>query len=287
MINNLKKNINKDQLIIVRSSIYPGTIRKIEKIFKKINKNIVYCPERILQGSALFELPNLPQILSGVNQRSIKMAKKFFLQVTKKIIITTTIEAELIKLFSNALRYINFATSNEFYMICRKFNISFSNVRDKMMQGYDRNKNLPIAGFAAGPCLVKDTMQLNSLLSGKFNMGRSALSINEKFPNFLISQLQKKYKIKKKNVGILGLAFKSNVDDIRDSLSFKLIKILDRKKIKYYVSDEYYSDPNCISKESLIKKSDIIIVAVPHKQYKNLRISKNKIIVDTWNVLKK
>ena len=225
--------------------------------------------------------------MSGINQKSISEAKKFFQKnITKKIIITSTFEAELIKLFSNALRYV-FCLSNEFYMICKTFGISFEKIRKDMMSGYDRNNNLYKAGFAVGPCLVKDTMQLSSLFNKKFFLGKSALKVNQNFPNFLIKNLEKNFNIKNKTIGILGMAFKSDVDDLRDSLSVKLEKLLKSKKIKFLKSDEYYNDDKCVTKEFLIKNSDIIIVAVPHKNYKKLKINRNKILIDTWNITKK
>lgn len=278
--------ISKNQLIIIRSSVYPGTIEKIKKILNKKNNTIAYCPERILQGAALIELPKLSQIVSGINKKSTIKARLFFEKnITKKIIITNFFEAELIKLFSNALRYIQFAISNEFYMICKNYGVSFEKIRKDMMVGYERNNNLYKAGFAAGPCLVKDTMQLNSLYNKRFFLGKSALKVNQNLPNFLIKNLDKNYKIKNKTIGILGMAFKSDVDDIRDSLSIKLEKLLKSKKIRYLKSDEYYKNDGCVTKEYLIKKSDIIIVAVPHKNYKKLKISKKKILIDTWNII--
>ena len=287
LILKLKKIINKNQLIIIRSSVYPGTIKRIKNIFKNKNNKISYCPERILQGSALVELNNLPQIISGINDTSIKESASFFKTFVKEIIISSIIEAELIKLFSNAWRYINFAASNQFYSICQKFEIDFNELRKKMMKNYSRNQGLPLAGFAAGPCLVKDTMQLVNLTNNTFTMGQASLKINENFPNFLIKELSKKFNLKKKKIGVLGLAFKSDVDDTRDSLSIKLIKILEKKKINFFISDDYAQYPNKISKELLIKKSDIIILATPHKSYNKLSIPKNKTIIDTWGILKK
>jgi len=285
VIKKLVPFISKNQLIIIRSSVYPGTIEKIKKILNKKNSTIAYCPERILQGAALVELPKLSQIVSGINEKSIKKARLFFEKnITKKIIITSAFEAELIKLFSNALRYIQFAISNEFYMICKNYGISFEKIRKDMMIGYERNNNLYKAGFAAGPCLVKDTMQLSSLFNKRFFLGKSALKVNQNLPNFIIKNLEKNYKLKNKTIGILGMAFKSDVDDIRDSLSIKLEKILKSKKIRYLKSDEYYKDDKCVTKEFLIKKSDVIIIAVPHKNYRKLKISKTKIIIDTWKI---
>ena len=200
LIRKLKKIVNKNQLIIIRSSVYPGTIEKIKKILKNKNKKISYCPERILQGSALVELNSLPQVISGINDKSIKESISFFKTFVKEIIVSSVIEAELIKLFSNAWRYINFAASNQFYSICQKFEINFNELRKKMMHNYSRNQGLPLAGFAAGPCLVKDTMQLVNLTNNSFTMGMASLEINENFPNFLIKELSKKFNLKKKQL---------------------------------------------------------------------------------------
>ena len=94
-----------------------------------------------------------------------------------------------------------------------------------MVDGYERAAQLPSAGFAAGPCLLKDTMQISSIYSN-FLLGHSAMMINEGLPNYLVNKLRAKFELKGKKVGILGMAFKANIDDIRDSLSFKLFKIL-------------------------------------------------------------
>ena len=101
-----------------------------------------------------------------------------------------------------------------------------------MRDGYKRNAHIPMSGFAAGPCLLKDTMQLSSFYNHKFSLGHTAMSINEGLPKFLVGQLSKKYNLKKKIIGILGLSFKAETDDLRDSLSIKLLKYLKSKKIK-------------------------------------------------------
>ena len=108
------------------------------------------------------------------------------------------------------------------------------------------------------------------------------MKINQGMPKFIIKELEKKYDLKKKTIGLLGLAFKAETDDIRDSLAIELLKILKSKKIKTLVSDEYYKEKNHVNKNQLIKKSDIIILSTPHKIYKKLKISKNKVLVDIW-----
>jgi UDP-N-acetyl-D-mannosaminuronic acid dehydrogenase len=156
-----------------------------------------------------------------------------------------------------------------------------------MRDDYKRNANIPLAGFTAGPCLLKDTMQLSSFYDHKFSLGHTAMLINEGLPKFLIKKLNEKYNLKKKTVGVLGLSFKSETDDLRDSLSIKLLKQLKSRKIKTFQSDEYYKHKNNIDKKLLVKKSDIIIVSTPHKAYKNLKIGKNKILVDIWGFIEK
>ena len=282
----LKKLLNKSQIVIIRSSIFPGIFNKVCKILNRKNGNIVYCPERIVQGKAIEELPKLPQIIAGTNKKSIFLAKKLFKKIVAKIIVTSVLEAELIKLFSNANRYVNFSIANQLYMICKENDLNFDKVRKIMRDGYERNANLPTAGFTAGPCLLKDTMQLSSFYKNKFSLGHTAMKINENIPKFLVSDLQKKYNLKSKVIGILGLAFKAETDDTRDSLSLKLVKYLKKKKLKVLQSDEYYKSANCITKKNLIKKSDIIIIAAPHEKYKKIKFPKNKIVVDIWGIKK-
>jgi UDP-N-acetyl-D-mannosaminuronic acid dehydrogenase len=285
----IKSYITPDKLLVIRSSIYPGTINKIQKYLGKEFKNISYCPERVVQGNSIIELPKLPQIVSGLNSKSIKLSKNLFQIICKKIIVTSILEAELIKLFSNAWRYINFSIANQFYDICENFNINFSQLRKNMIDGYERNKDIPKAGFAAGPCLFKDTAQLNSFLKNSFTLGIAATNINQNFPKKIYSRLKKKFgiKLKNKNIGILGVAFKSEIDDTRDSLAIELYKLLKSKKLKVSISDEYVKMKNIIDKKKLIKKSEILIIGAPHKSYKNIYISKNKYLIDTWGFLEK
>ena len=285
-IKNLKKKITKKNIIIIRSSIYPGIINKIENIFGDKNNKIVYCPERIVQGLALEELPRLPQIIASNNNLAKKEVKKIFKKICFKLIETSVLEAELIKLFSNANRYINFAIANQLFLICEQNSLSFAKIRNIMRDGYERNVNLPYSGLTAGPCLLKDTMQLSSFFKGDFSLGLSAMKINESFPDHIIKKIKSFKNYKRKKVGVLGLSFKSESDDIRDSLAIKLLKKLKKNKIKFYQSDEFYKNIKNVKKEYLVKKSDIIVLGAPHKVYKKLKMDKKKLI-DVWGFLKK
>lgn len=275
----IKPFLNPKKLLIIRSSIYPGSIYKIQKYLGKKYKNISYCPERVVQGESISELPKLPQIISGLSPLSINQSKNIFNLICKKTIVTSILEAELIKLFSNSWRYINFSISNQFYNICEKLNVDFNNLRKNMMDGYERNKDIPKAGFAAGPCLYKDTAQLNAFLKDSFTLGKEATKINQTLPIEIYKKLKKKFgkKLVKKKIGILGVAFKPDIDDTRNSLSLDLYNYLKKKKLKTFVSDDYVDIKNKINKSVLIKNSDIIILGTPHKIYKKIRIPKKNI----------
>ena len=283
----LKKYLNRNHIVIIRSSIYPGICNKIYNILKKNCKNLSYCPERIAQGRSLIELPKLPQIISGKNKKAKIESAKLFKNVCKKIIYTEIIEAELTKLFSNAYRYINFSIANQFYLICKKQGLDFFKIRGLMMDNYKRNAGIPSAGFTAGPCLLKDTMQLSAFFKHKFSLFHSARHINESLPKFIITKLNEEHNLKNKTIGVLGLSFKAENDDIRDSLSIKLLKYLKSKKIKTLQSDEYYKNKKNVDKNLLIRKSDIIILGTPHKAYKNIKIGKKKLLIDIWGLTKK
>ncbi len=285
-IGKIKKYLSKDQTIIVRSTVYPHTCQQILNLLGK-EYSIAYCPERIVQGYAIQELKELPQIVAGLSDKAVEDAAKLFGKLSPKIIKASIGEAELVKLFSNAWRYIQFAVTNQFYMIATNFGVDYDKVRHAITEGYGRAATLPTAGFAAGPCLLKDTMQLVAFNSNNFLLGHAAMMVNEGLPNFLVDNLRKKYDLSKTKIGILGMAFKADIDDIRDSLSFKLGKILRFHGAKVYYSDEYAKNPDFVTKEELIKASDVVIVGVPHSAYKNLKIPKNVDVVDLWGIIKR
>tara|TARA_B100001057_G_scaffold453779_1_gene498879 strand:- start:7966 stop:9147 length:1182 start_codon:yes stop_codon:yes gene_type:complete len=275
--------VNRNQIIIIRSSVYPGIIDEIVKKHGRVNNNISYCPERIVQSKALVELPSLPQIISGITKRSIRESSKIFKKICGKILFAKIKEAEFIKLYSNANRYINFAIANQLYLMCEEYNVNFKKVRTLMRYGYERNLNLPGSGFSAGPCLLKDTMQLSSFFKGNFGLGQAAMQVNQKsMINLVVNRLKKIKNYKQMTIGILGIAFKAETDDIRDSLSILLIKKLKKLKLKSIYSDVYYKDKKCYDQKKLISKSDIIIIGAPHKKYKKINFQKNKRIIDVW-----
>lgn len=284
----LKRYLNKKQVIIIRSTVYPHTCQQVLKILgQDAGWRIAYCPERIVQGYAVKELNELPQIVAGMSDEAVNEAARLFGIVSPKIIKTSMGEAELVKLFTNSWRYIQFAMTNQFYMITRNFGVDYNNVRQAMTEGYGRMATLPTAGFAAGPCLLKDTMQLAAFSSNNFILGHAAMMINEGLPNFLVEKLREKRDLHKSRIGILGMAFKADTDDIRDSLSYKLGKILRFHGATVYYSDEYVKNPDFVTKEKLLKACDVIIVGVPHSAYKKIYIPGKVDVIDLWGIIER
>ena len=193
-IEGIKKYLDSKQIIIVRSSVFPRVCRQIMNILGSEKEwNLAYCPERIVQGYAVQELEKLPQIIAGFSDYAIEKASELFNKIASKTIKTTMGEAELVKLFSNSWRYIQFAIANQFYMIAHDYGEDYDRIRDIMTDGYDRARGLPSAGFAAGPCLLKDTMQLASFNNSQFLLGQAAMNVNEGLPNYIVHNLKKKF----------------------------------------------------------------------------------------------
>jgi UDP-N-acetyl-D-mannosaminuronic acid dehydrogenase len=244
---------------------------------------VCFACERILEGRAMEELYSLPQIIAGEDDEAIKQVGDLFRELTPEIVVTGCVEAELAKLFTNSWRYIQFATANQFYMIAEQYGANFYQIFDAMVWNYPRARNFPRPGFAAGPCLFKDTMQLTAFSNNQFFLGYSAMLVNEGLPNFLLEMLKRKYDLNEKCVGILGMAFKAESDDCRESLSYKLRKILLIETKDVLCSDEYIQDPRFVCADELVSRSDLIIIGAPHAVYKNLDY-KGKLVVDVWDI---
>lgn len=283
-IDEVVDRLTDDQLLIMRSTLYPGVTEKVYDHLQKQGKktDVAFCPERIVEGHALTELHELPQIVAGCTENATKRASKLFKLLTDKIIVTKPTEAELAKLFTNTWRYINFAISNQFYMIANNQGLDFYNIYDAMTEDYPRLKSFAKAGFAAGPCLFKDTMQLASFSNNNFFLGHSAMLINEGLPDYIVDSMKKKYDLPHLRVGILGMAFKANNDDPRESLSYRLKKKLEIEAEQVLCHDPFVKDPRLVSMATLRKKADVIIVAAPHSAYAD-EIWGDKEVVDIWN----
>lgn len=275
--------INKNQLIIIRSTIAPGVFEIIENLLKeKIGEcKLAFCPERIAQGYGIEEIFKLPQIISANSTEAFNEASDIFRNITKNIIELTPTEAVLAKLMTNSWRYLEFAIANEFYMMIESNNQDFYKIFDAVKYDYPRANSFARAGLTAGPCLFKDTKQLLSFYNNQFCLGQAGISVNEGLPGFIIKKLEQKMgTLENRNIVLLGMTFKPDNDDIRNSLSFKLKKLLLLKNANVICSDPYLK--NTVNLEEALSCADGVILGVPHKEYLDIKI--NLPFVDCWGV---
>ncbi len=273
-----------DQTLILRSTVYPGTTDWLQQFLAGRGKKIglAYCPERIVQGYAVEELQRLPQIISGTTPEAAAEARRLFSLIAPSIVEMKPMEAEFSKLFANVYRYIQFAVANQFYMIANSAGVNYNRVLEGMKRDYPRLGGLPTAGFAAGPCLFKDTMQLAAFSQNQFHLGHAAMLINEGLVLYLVNQMQHDYKLADMTVGLLGMAFKSNNDDIRSSLSYKLKKVLEIHCREVLTTDPYVSvDPDLKPLDEVLERSDLLVLCAPHSDYRGLDL-RGKPVLDVW-----
>lgn len=279
--------LNDGQLLILRSTVYPGTTRRTAALLERSGKSVevAFCPERVAEGKALQEFRTLPQLVSGLGATAAQRANRLFSRLNDEVIELSPEEAELAKLFTNSWRYIQFATANQFYMIASEQNADFYRIYDAMRWNYPRTQGFPKAGFAAGPCLFKDTMQLVAFNNNNFFLGHAAMLINEGLPNFIVSKLRATHTLRGTNVGILGMAFKGDIDDARDSLSYKLRKVLDYEQARVLCTDPFVRDNSLLPLEQVLAESEILILGTPHTVYRDLTFAPHQEVVDVWNFL--
>jgi len=272
MIKSNKKNLRKGQLIILRSTVTPGTTEIIKNLLEtdtkfKIGKDIflVYAPERVFQGKAIIELQSLPQLVGAFDEKSYELAERFFSTFLQdRCFRMTPTEAEIGKLITNMARYVEFALTNEFYLIADQFGVNINKIIDACNYHYPR-LNIPRPGpNVGGPCLYKDGWFLlerfpfHGIIS-------TAFRVNEGMTMQIALKLRQVPHIKK--VAILGLTYKAGSDDVRNSLSFKLKKQLE------HIYDLVLVDPHLKDYEDIkrIKGSDAVVLMTPHEEFSDLK----------------
>ncbi len=286
-VDQIAPHLRDGALVVLRSTVYPGTTAYVAQHLadRGCVADVAFCPERIAEGHALEELHSLPQIVGADDDRAAERAVGLFGRLASSTIRTSTKEAELAKLFTNTWRYMKFAVANQFLMISDQAGVDYTNVLRAIREDYPRAADLPGPGFAAGPCLFKDTMQLAAFTSDHFPLGQAAMQVNEGLPAYIVSALERRYGgLKGKTVGILGMAFKSESDDTRASLSYKLRKLLAWAGARVLATDPYVTDDRLVSLECVLDESDILILGAPHKAYRDLPIG-GKDVVDVWGAM--
>ncbi|QNN53129.1 nucleotide sugar dehydrogenase [Nocardioides mesophilus] len=286
-VRELKQHLRPGQLLVLRSTVYPGVTRRIEQLLNGDAElvDIAFCPERIAEGKAMSELFELPQIVSGRTEVAVQRATSLFGKLTPSIVVLSPEEAELAKLFTNAWRYIKFAAANQFFMMANDQGLDFERIRSALSYDYPRAADMPGPGFAAGPCLFKDTMQLAAVSGNTFTLGQSAMLVNEGLPGYLVSRLEKTYDLGSMTVGILGMAFKGESDDTRSSLAYKLKRLLSFRTLEVLTTDPFVTtDDTLVPMEDVLARADLLLIAAPHGQYRSLGEC-GVPIVDVWNII--
>ncbi len=273
-------------LVVLRSTVFPGTTQYVAHALEErgATVDVAFAPERIAEGHALEELGSLPQIIGADSQAAGDRAEKLFARLGAEIIRTTSIEAELAKLFTNAWRYMKFAVANQFFMVAHDAGVDYNRVLDAVRLNYPRAADLPGPGFAAGPCLLKDTMQLAAFTPDHFPLGQTAVQINEGLPAYVVTAMERRYgSLRGRSIGLLGMAFKAESDDTRSSLSYKLRKLLAWKGARVLMTDPYVADDRLVALDQVMAEADILVLGAPHREYRSLDVG-GRDVVDVWGV---
>ncbi|NLV55050.1 MAG: nucleotide sugar dehydrogenase [Acidimicrobiales bacterium] len=285
-IERMLDHLTDGQHLVLRSTVYPGVTGMVERLLRAHGKRIdvSFCPERIAEGKAMEELHSLPQIVSGRTPRAVARATELFGHLTDSIIPVGVEEAELAKLFTNTWRYIKFAAANQLYMMATEFGADFDVIHRAMTQDYPRAADMPGPGLAAGPCLLKDTMQLAAFNNNNFMLGHASMMVNEGLPMFLIDQIEKEHDLTDLTVGLLGMAFKGESDDIRSSLSYKLKRLLRLKAARVLCSDPYVTvDDDLVPLDVVLEQADLLVIGAPHRAYSQL--APTVPVMDVWRIV--
>ncbi len=307
----VKGSLDDNSLVIVRSTVPIGVTRNLVKpILDQSDKKyyLAFCPERTIEGRALAELKELPQVIGGIDEESVEFASRLFSRITNTIVRVSSLEAaEMIKLTCNTYRDLNFAYANELALICEKLNLNPIEVIRSANIGYERSQ-IAIPGFVGGSCLEKDPRILNDVVEAlgfSTKLIKYGRDINEMIPNYLASkinsQLQSIGKDKNSKIFVSGIAFKGHpeTDDVRASPTLYLVERL--KKLGYsnlhghdFVVNENKIGSLGIKQVSLLdgfSNADCAIIANNHKNYYNLdilehinKMNKPALLVDVWSI---
>ncbi len=292
VIRELSPHLRKGQLIVLRSTVSPGTTEFLQSSLQRrtrleIGRDLflAFCPERIAQGFSIRELGEIPQIVGGVDAASTEQAAAFFGGLGIQVHPTDAVSAELSKLFCNMYRYIDFAIANEFMMIASEYQRNIYEIVRMVNTGYKRG-GIKLPGLTGGPCLYKDGFFLLERTPYP-ELISNAWKINESVPAYLIGRLETMKELKGARVGLFGLAFKKNNDDTRNSLSFKFVKIFQRKGCDVITHDPFL-------KQDMLEAAlsgDVLVFATNHDAYAEwgkeglkARCRPDAVICDPWNM---
>jgi len=239
----------------------------------------------VAQGYSLREFRTLPQLVSAFDAATLAVVRELFGRFAPELVEMEPGEAELCKLMTNAWRYVQFATVNQFYMLATAAGVDFDRILHGCRHHYPRMAGMPGPGLAAGPCLVKDTMQLAAFSHNHFMLGHAAMLVNEGLPSHLVDLARRQRSLTGCTAGVLGMAFKAESDDPRDSLAYKLRKLLRLEAREVLCTDPYVVDPTLVPLERVLAEASVLFVATPHKIYRELALPEDRVVIDVWSCL--
>jgi UDP-N-acetyl-D-mannosaminuronic acid dehydrogenase len=272
VLDDLLPHLSEGQSLTLRSTIAPGTTEFVAGYLEKhrgfaVGRDVfvAHAPERIAAGRFLEEIGTLPCIVGGVGERSGEVVGELFGVFGAPIEQTTPVQAELAKIWTNILRYTMFALPNLLMMDCDQYGANVFEVIDLINRDYPRG-GMPQPGFTAGTCLRKD-FAFSEERSRAPGMLLAVSRVNESVPLFLVQGMGRRMgSLKGKKVAVLGLAFKADTDDERDSLSHKLIRLLERELADVAVHDPHVSTPTQSFEDAVID-ADAVVLATNHSQF--------------------
>ena len=290
LVDNLASRLRPGHIIILRSTVTPGTTERVRSKLETLTGltagqdfHLAYAPERVAQGRAIEETAVLPQLIGAFDKNSYDLVSSFFNTFASgKNFRLTPVEAELGKLITNMTRYVSFALANEFYLIGNLYDANMNRIIDACNYDYPR-LDLPTPGpNVGGPCLYKDGWFLVERVPFQ-ELISTAFQINESMPMQIVQQLEKFDGIRR--VAILGMTFKADSDDIRNSLSFKLLHQLERLGYECITVEPHLKNYAPLSD---LKGCDAVVLMTPHREFKDLPTiteavdNENCVYVDIW-----
>jgi UDP-N-acetyl-D-mannosaminuronic acid dehydrogenase len=296
VLDDLLPHLREGHAIHLRSTIAPNTTDFVAGYLRKHRGFVIgeevfvaHVPERIASAKFFEEISTLPCIVGGVGERSGEVAAELFERLGAPIVQTTPVQAELAKIWTNILRYANFALPNLMMMDCEQYDANVFEVIDLINRDYPRG-GMKLPGFTAGTCLRKD-FAFSEERSNAPGMLLAVSRVNESVPLFLVQGLKRRIgALEGKKIAVLGLAFKSDTDDERDSLSHKLIRMLERELADVAIHDPHVVTPTQPLGEAVLD-ADAVLVATNHPEFctqDTLRqiaagAKREALIVDPWN----
>jgi UDP-N-acetyl-D-mannosaminuronic acid dehydrogenase len=278
--------------LILRSTVAPGTTEWVAGYIEqrrgfKVGEELFvsHVPERIAENHFLEEIASLPCIVGGVGEGSGSRAAELFEVFGTEIVQTTPVQAELAKIWTNILRYTQFALPNLLMMECEQYGANVFDVIDLVNHDYPRG-GMAGPGLTAGACLRKD-FTFSEERSSAPGMLLAVSRVHETVPVFLVKGLKSRLggSLRDLKVAVLGLTFKRDSDDVRDSLSHKVIRMLERELAHVARHDPHVPDES-EPLEAALEGADAVVVATNHSQFAGLleHLPEGTLLVDPWNV---